>query len=213
MLCTSHQTQTGISQEISWIHQDCAQKARHKWFKKGMKEKNRKGRIMMTVSQEIVWNPSDFCCWRKKGYLQRELLLPHCSRFGEGWVRLSKGLKCAVEGCGVCCTAVGVSWMDLWAHPDRSFGVWNPFEIPMLWLDRHAIFSAHQSPNVDPFLQLVVQFCVLEAPHHGGNSAHLPGAFFPANPTFSFSCVLGFNPTPAKHHACKCRISPTALCR
>lgn len=183
MLRTSHQTQTGISQEISWIHQDCAQKARHKWFKKDMKEKNRKGRIMMTVTQEIIWNPSDFCCGRKKGYLQCEWLLPHYSPVLEkvewDFPRVSSVQQKGVEFAAL---LWGCPWMDLWAHPDRSFGVWNPFEIPDLWLHRHAIFQAHQSPNVDPFLQLVVQFCVLEAPHLGGNSAHLPGVFFSCKP-------------------------------
>lgn len=64
---------------IPQSHQDCAQMGRHKWFKKDITENNRKGRIMTTATQDIIRKPSDFCCWRKKGYLQHEWLLPHCS--------------------------------------------------------------------------------------------------------------------------------------
>lgn len=56
-------------------------------------------------------------------------------------------------------TAGSTSRKELWGL--------EPSEIAMLALERHEIFSAHQSPNVDPFLQLVVQFCVVNAPYHG----------------------------------------------
>lgn len=51
--------------------------------------------------------------------------------------------------------------------PRRELWALEPSEIAMLASERREIFSAHQSPNVDPFLQLVVQFCVVNAPHHG----------------------------------------------
>lgn len=135
MLRTSHQTQTGISREISWIHQDCAQKARHKWFKKDMKEKNRKGRIMMTVTQEIIWNPSDFCCWRKKGYLQCEWLLPHYSPV------LEKA-ECAAEGCGVCCTAMGVPMDGSLSTPRQE--LWG---LESLWNSRPLVTQTCNIPS------------------------------------------------------------------
>lgn len=58
--------------DLSWIHQEYAQMGRNKWFKKDMKENNRKGKIMMTASLEAIRKQSDFCLWRKEGYLQRE---------------------------------------------------------------------------------------------------------------------------------------------
>lgn len=97
-------------------------------------------------------------------------------------------------------------------HPDRSFEVWNPFETAMLGLERYEIFSAHQSPNVDPFLQLVVQFCVVNAPHHGEELYSPSWCFFITTNTrhkphiFLLLLHAGFNPIPAKHHACNCRI-------
>jgi len=44
-----------------------------------MKEKNRKGRIMMTATLEATRKQSDFCLGRKKGDLQHEGLPPCCS--------------------------------------------------------------------------------------------------------------------------------------
>lgn len=58
--------------DLSWIHQEYAQMGRNKWFKKDMKENNRKGKIMMTASLEAIRKQSDFCLWRKEGYLQHE---------------------------------------------------------------------------------------------------------------------------------------------
>lgn len=75
----SHQTQMGIFQEIPWLHQERAQMGRNKWFKKDVKEDNRKGRIMMTATLEAAQTQSDFCLWRKKGYFQHKWLPPGCS--------------------------------------------------------------------------------------------------------------------------------------
>lgn len=72
------------------------------------------------------------------------------------------------------------------------------------------MFLAHCSPNVDPFLQLVVQISVVNALHHGEalNSPSwylLLTAYTGTTPTQPFSFyILGFNPTLANCHACNC---------
>lgn len=95
-------------------------------------------------------------------------------------------------------------------HSDRSFGVWNPFDIAMLGGLRDMKYSQPTSP------QMWTHFCswwcssvcrmLLTMVR---NSPHLPGTFSSpptqgSSLTFSFS-VLGFHPTPANHHASNCR--------